>query len=156
MIDAYSVPCAPASSASTGPGRAPLTTMTGIDSAASLPAATSMAPTAICPGAAVAVPTVKGACAAATRGLPQNASVTSNPVTTRVYVMGPSTVLHGSSDRPDYTRSRGQDDDCTHRLIGTSRFSSSNQCLTTTTVGGSPAAVSSRIIRNRCPSGATS
>ena len=70
MIEAYSVPCAPASSASTGPGLAPLTTITGIDSAASLPAATSMAPTAICPGAAVAVPTVNGACAAATRGLP--------------------------------------------------------------------------------------
>ena len=84
MIEAYSVPCAPASRASTGPGLAPLTTITGIDSAASLPAATSMAPTAICPGAAVAVPTVNGACAAATVALPQNASVTSQPLSPRV------------------------------------------------------------------------
>ena len=44
MIDAYSVPCAPASRASTGPAFAPCATAIGIDSAASLPAGTSMDP----------------------------------------------------------------------------------------------------------------
>src|SRR6185369_10150236 len=58
MIDAYSVPCAPETMASTGPGRAPCTTATGIDSAASLPAGTSIAPKAVCPRLAFAVPTV--------------------------------------------------------------------------------------------------
>src|SRR4051812_21693165 len=57
MIDAYSVPCAPETIASTGPGRAPLKTATGIDSAASDPAGTSMVPRAICPRGAAAVPT---------------------------------------------------------------------------------------------------
>ena len=47
MIDAYSVPCAPARSASTGPALAPCATATGIDIAASLPAGTSMAPVAV-------------------------------------------------------------------------------------------------------------
>jgi hypothetical protein len=57
MIDAYSVPCAPETMASTGPGFAPLTTATGIDSAASDPAGTSIAPRAACPRGADAVPT---------------------------------------------------------------------------------------------------
>ena len=59
MIDAYSVPCAPETIASTGPGFAPLTTATGIDSAASDPAGTSIAPRPTCPRGAVAVPTRK-------------------------------------------------------------------------------------------------
>ncbi len=58
MIDAYSVPCAPAISASVGPGFAPFTMMTGIPIAASTPAGTWMYPVAFWPGAAVAVPTV--------------------------------------------------------------------------------------------------
>ncbi len=61
MIEAYSVPCAPARSASTGPALAPCATATGIDIAASLPAGTSMAPVAVCPRAAFAVPTVNTA-----------------------------------------------------------------------------------------------
>ena len=65
MIDAYSVPCAPAMSASTGPGRAPFTTTTGIERAASTPAGTSMVPAAVCPGAALAVPTANDVCASA-------------------------------------------------------------------------------------------
>src|SRR5579864_3612849 len=63
MIDAYSVPCAPETSASTGPGLAPWKTTTGIEAAASTPAGTSRVPVAFCPGAAVAVPTVKVFCA---------------------------------------------------------------------------------------------
>ncbi len=65
MIDAYSVPCAPETMASTGPGLAPCTTATGIDSAASLPAGTSIAPNAVCPRDALAVPTVNVAAAPA-------------------------------------------------------------------------------------------
>ena len=59
IIEAYSVPCAPVTNASTGPGFAPCTTTTGILVAASTPAGTSMKPVAFCPGAALAVPTVK-------------------------------------------------------------------------------------------------
>jgi hypothetical protein len=59
MIDAYSVPCAPASSASTGPGLAPCATAIGIDIAASLPAGTSIAPVAVWPRDASTFPTVK-------------------------------------------------------------------------------------------------
>ena len=61
MIEAYSVPCAPETIARTGPGLAPCTTETGILSAASVPAGTSIAPNAFCPRAAVAVPTVNDA-----------------------------------------------------------------------------------------------
>src|SRR5438094_418481 len=64
MIDAYSVPCAPETSASTGPGFAPFATTTGILSAASTPAGTSIVPYAFCPGAAVALPTVNATSAA--------------------------------------------------------------------------------------------
>jgi hypothetical protein len=59
MIEAYSVPCAPDTMARTGPGRAPLTTATGMVSAASLPAGTSMAPRPTWPLGATAVPTRK-------------------------------------------------------------------------------------------------
>src|SRR4051812_50107496 len=59
MMEAYSVPCAPETSASTGPGLLPRTTTTGIEVAASTPAAISRVPVAFCPGAAVAVPTGK-------------------------------------------------------------------------------------------------
>ena len=62
MIDAYSVPWAPANRASTGPGLPPCTTATGIDSAASLPAGTSITPVAVWRRAALAVPTVKTPC----------------------------------------------------------------------------------------------
>jgi len=65
MMEAYSVPCAPETSASTGPGLFPRTTTTGIEVAASTPAAISKVPVAFCPGAAVAVPTVKLFCAGA-------------------------------------------------------------------------------------------
>jgi len=56
--DAYSVPCAPATSASVGPDFAPFTTITGMSVAASTPAGTWMCPVALRPGDAVAVPTV--------------------------------------------------------------------------------------------------
>ena len=73
MIEAYSVPCAPASSASTGPALAPCATAIGIDSAASLPAGTSIAPVAVCPRDALTLPAVKtarspGFCCAHTGG----------------------------------------------------------------------------------------
>jgi len=64
MMDAYSVPCEPETSASTGPGFAPRNTATGIEAVASGPAGTSIVPNAFCPGPAVAVPTVN-VCAAA-------------------------------------------------------------------------------------------
>ena len=54
MIDEYSVPCAPATSASTGPGCTPYATTTGMLSAASDPAGTSIVPAAFCPGMALA------------------------------------------------------------------------------------------------------
>src|SRR5580765_1236272 len=63
IMEAYSVPCAPETSASTGPGLAPRTTTTGMEVAASTPAGTSRMPVAFWPGAAVAVPTVKLFCA---------------------------------------------------------------------------------------------
>ena len=46
MIEVYSVPCEPATSASTGPGFAPWKTATGMLNAASLPAGTSIVPVA--------------------------------------------------------------------------------------------------------------
>jgi hypothetical protein len=49
MTEAYSVPCKPAITAITGPGLFPLMTATGIRSAASLPAGTSMYPVTFCP-----------------------------------------------------------------------------------------------------------
>ncbi len=61
MIDAYSVPWAPASSASTGPALAPCATAIGIDVAASLPAGTSIAPVAVMPRDAFTLPTVNTA-----------------------------------------------------------------------------------------------
>ncbi len=60
MIEAYSVPCAPATRASTGPGRVPRTTATGMSSAASEPAGTASTPVAFWPEFAEAVPTVNG------------------------------------------------------------------------------------------------
>ena len=57
-IEAYSVPWAPATSASTRPGLAPCTTTTGMFVPASLPGGTAMTPMAFCPRLAFAVPTV--------------------------------------------------------------------------------------------------
>src|SRR5579863_1097346 len=62
MIDAYSVPCKPDTSARTAPGLEPRITATGIEVAASTPPGTSMKPVAFSPGAADAVPTLKLAC----------------------------------------------------------------------------------------------
>src|SRR6185295_2645907 len=59
MIEAYSVPWAPDTIASTGPGRAPCATATGMLVAASTPAGTSRYPVAVCPRSARAVPTAK-------------------------------------------------------------------------------------------------
>ena len=70
MMDAYSVPCAPETNASVGPGFEPLMTMTARLAAASTPAGTARAPVAFSPGRAVAVPTVTSAANAA----PQNAN----------------------------------------------------------------------------------
>src|SRR5262249_54792222 len=58
----YSVPCAPDTTASTGPGRLPCTTTTPIEYPESTPAGTTMAPYAFSPRRAVAVPTVIVAC----------------------------------------------------------------------------------------------
>ena len=122
---------------------------TGIDSAASLPAATSMAPVAVCPR-----------CCRRRADRERRLRRSEHRVPAQRQRHHPSChhacIRHGALHGAAWNTGRGQDDDCAHRLIGTSRFSSSNQCLTTTTVGGSPAPVSSRIIRNRCPSGATS
>src|SRR5437773_3964198 len=57
MIDAYSVPCAPDTIASAGPGLAPLITTTPMSVAGSDPAGTFSTPYAFCPRAAEAVPT---------------------------------------------------------------------------------------------------
>src|SRR5882762_2062968 len=62
MIDAYSVPWAPETSANVGPGLLPRMTTTGIWVAASEPARTSSVPVAFWPDSAVAVPTVNGDC----------------------------------------------------------------------------------------------
>src|SRR5947209_12553374 len=62
MMDAYSVPCAPETSASVGPGLLPRTTTTGICVAASDPAGTSIVPVTFCPASAVALPTEKEDC----------------------------------------------------------------------------------------------
>src|SRR5580704_18139781 len=61
MMDAYSVPWAPETSANTGPDFAPFTTTTGMSETASTPAGTWRKPVAVWPGAAVAVPTVNDA-----------------------------------------------------------------------------------------------
>src|SRR5258707_15302503 len=63
MMEAYSVPCAPLTNASTGPGFAPRITATGMEVAASDPAGTSKNPMTFWPAEAVAVPTVKLLCA---------------------------------------------------------------------------------------------
>jgi hypothetical protein len=62
MMDAYSVPCAPATRARVGPGFGPRITATGIFVPTSLPAETSMNPGTVCPVTAVAVPTVSVGC----------------------------------------------------------------------------------------------
>ena len=56
-MDEYSVPCAPATIASTGPGFAPCTIATAMLLPASTPAGTAMTPVTFCPRAASAVPT---------------------------------------------------------------------------------------------------
>src|SRR5262245_49750694 len=58
-MELYSVPWLPATNATTGPGRAPWITATGMASAESEPAGTGMMPVAVVPRCAVAVPTVK-------------------------------------------------------------------------------------------------
>src|SRR5216683_6296933 len=63
MMETYSVPCAPETSARTLPGLAPFTTTTGMLVAASTPAGTSRVPVDFSPGAAEAVPTVNLDCA---------------------------------------------------------------------------------------------
>src|SRR5258708_24513403 len=67
MMETYSVPCAPETSARTLPGFVPLTTTTGMLVAASTPAGTSSVPMDFSPGAAEAVPTVNLVCAATER-----------------------------------------------------------------------------------------
>ena len=66
-MDAYSVPCAPATRARVGPGFAPQITATGIFVPTSLPADTSMKPVTVCAVTAVAVPTVSAGCCAVAR-----------------------------------------------------------------------------------------
>src|SRR3982074_3615835 len=66
MMEAYSVPWAPETRASVGPGLLPQMTTTGICVAASDPAGTSIVPVAFWPDSAVAVPTVKDDCCWAT------------------------------------------------------------------------------------------
>src|SRR5262245_37273175 len=66
MIEAYSVPCEPATTASTGPGLAPWTTVTGMLVAAPAPAGTSRKPWTFWPRSARAVPTPMGCAAAGT------------------------------------------------------------------------------------------
>src|SRR3954469_9207768 len=61
-MEAYSVPCAPDTIASTGPDFAPCTMATGMSYPASEPAGTFSTPYAFCPRCAVAVPTVNDAC----------------------------------------------------------------------------------------------
>src|SRR6266851_8161529 len=63
MMETYSVPCAPETSARTLPGLTPFTTTTGMLVAASTPAGTSRVPVDFSPGAAEAVPTVNLDCA---------------------------------------------------------------------------------------------
>src|SRR6266436_3518775 len=65
MMETYSVPCAPETSARTLPGLAPFTTMMGMLVAASAPAGTSRVPVDFSPGAAEAVPTENLDCAEA-------------------------------------------------------------------------------------------
>src|SRR3979411_373277 len=64
MMDAYSVPCAPATRARVGPGFGPRITATGIFVPTSLHADTSMNPVTACPVTAIAVPTVSAGCCA--------------------------------------------------------------------------------------------
>src|SRR6266568_4312125 len=78
MIEAYSVPCAPETSASVGPGFVPRTTTTGICVPGSLPAGTLRYPVTFSPGFADAVPTVKRDCCARTKtGSEQRANANS-------------------------------------------------------------------------------
>src|SRR6267143_3265635 len=65
MIETYSVPWAPETSARTLPGLLPLTTTTGMLVAASTPGGTSRVPEDFSPGGAEAVPTVNLDCAEA-------------------------------------------------------------------------------------------
>src|SRR5713226_443967 len=64
IMETYSVPWAPETSARTLPGLAPFTTTTGILVPASTPGGTSRYPVVFCPGAAEAEPTVKACWAA--------------------------------------------------------------------------------------------
>jgi len=64
-----SAPWMPATSASTGPGRAPWTTVIGMNVPPSAPAATSIRPVADVPGAAVTSPIEKAVCADAARAV---------------------------------------------------------------------------------------
>src|SRR5689334_1814252 len=57
IIEAYSVPCAPETSARVGPGLAPLMTTTGMFVPGSIPAGTWRKPVLFSPETAVAVPT---------------------------------------------------------------------------------------------------
>src|SRR6266478_9296700 len=70
MMETYSVPWAPETSARTLPGLAPLTMTTGMLVAASTPAGTSRVPEDFSPGGAEAVPTVNLDCAE--MGMQQN------------------------------------------------------------------------------------
>src|SRR5437667_2909020 len=63
MMETYSVPWAPETSARTLPGLAPLTMTTGMLVAGSTPAGTSRVPVDFSPGPAEAVPTVNLDCA---------------------------------------------------------------------------------------------
>jgi hypothetical protein len=60
-MEAYSVPWLPATNATTFPGFAPWMTATGILSPESTPAGSMICQYAVCPRAAVAVPTVNAA-----------------------------------------------------------------------------------------------
>src|SRR5262249_19893518 len=58
-MDVYSEPCVPATRASTGPGAAPLATVTGIRVPGSTPSETSIQPDASWPEVAITLPTVR-------------------------------------------------------------------------------------------------
>jgi hypothetical protein len=74
-IDVYSVPCAPETKATVGPGFTPRTTATPIVSAESLPAGIAIVPYAVFPGAAVAEPTVNAVVCCAKTGATEKTSV---------------------------------------------------------------------------------
>jgi len=65
MIDVYSYPCVPATSARTLPGRAPWTTLTGIRVPSSTASGTSIQPDAASPRAALTPPTLRRSAAKA-------------------------------------------------------------------------------------------